>query len=65
MKRVELEKVLRCLGWIFVRHGGNHDVWKRDRKSLAVPRQCNINEITARSILKAAQETEDEEVLPC
>jgi len=50
MKRVELEKVLRCLGWIFVRHGGNHDVWKRDRKSLAVPRQCNINEITAKSI---------------
>ena len=65
MKRVALEKALRYLGWTFVRHGGNHDVWTRGRKSLAVPRQCNINEITAKSILKAAQETEKEEILPC
>ena len=27
MRRKDLEKALRDLGWWFLRHGGKHDVW--------------------------------------
>jgi mRNA interferase HicA len=54
MKRRELEQRLEQLGWHLSRHGGRHDVWCRDERELAVPRHREINEYTARAILKEA-----------
>ena len=55
MSRRELESKLRTLGWTFLRHGGAHDVWSRGQRLLAVPRHNEINEITARRILRDAE----------
>jgi predicted RNA binding protein YcfA (HicA-like mRNA interferase family) len=54
MKKTELLQKLNQQGAIFVRHGGNHDVYKQPRtnKEAAVPRHNEINEHTAKSILK-------------
>ena len=58
MKRRELERQLRELGFVFERHGGKHDVWcNADRSFTAyVPRHAEINERLARAILKRAAE---------
>jgi len=55
MKRRELEKRLKMLGWIFCRRGGRHDIWTDGEYEIAVPRHREINEYTARSILKGAK----------
>ena len=54
MKRRELEKKLRALGWLLVRHGSPHDVWSTGEREIVVPRHNEINEYTARAILKEA-----------
>jgi mRNA interferase HicA len=54
MKRRDLEKKLRSLGWLLVRHGGRHDVWSNGERDLVVPRHNEINEYTAKAILKEA-----------
>ncbi len=58
MKRRELEKKMRSLGWRFVRHGGKHDVWTNqgETKLEYVPRHAEVNERLARAILKNAEE---------
>lgn len=58
MKRRELERRLRDLGWVFERHGGRHDVWCNAARSFTeyVPRHAEINERLARAILKRAAE---------
>jgi mRNA interferase HicA len=58
MKRKELERRLRELGWKFLRHGGRHDVWTSTDGSFTeyVPRHAEINERLARIILKRAKE---------
>jgi mRNA interferase HicA len=55
VKRQEAE--LRALGWYFLKHGGNHDLWAHlDRKrKLAVPRHKEIKEYLARSLLRQAE----------
>ena len=55
MKRRELEKKLSQLGWYFLRHGTCHDVWSNDVDTEAIPRHSEINEFTARGILKRAE----------
>ncbi len=55
MKRRDLEKRLRELGWVLVRHGTRHDVWGKGDRELTVPRHNEINEYTARAILREAQ----------
>jgi len=55
MKRRDLERALRELGWSLVRHGGRHDVWAKGERELVVPRHVEINEYTARAILKEAR----------
>ena len=60
VKRQELESALRALGWSFLKHGGNHDLWghpQRKRK-LAVPRHKEIKEHLARSLLRQAEMSE-------
>jgi len=55
MKRKELEKILKKLSWILSRHGRKHDIWIMDEYEIAVPRHSDINEYTAKSILKDAK----------
>jgi len=54
MRRRDLEKRLRELGWHLVRHGARHDVWAQGERELVVPRHGEINEYTARAILREA-----------
>ncbi len=55
MKRRELEEALRNLGWRFLRHGANHDVWTDGERQEAIPRHTEINEKLARAILRRAR----------
>ncbi len=52
MKRRDLERRLKKLGWHVVRHGARHDIWARGDYENAVPRHDEINEYTANAILK-------------
>lgn len=56
MKVRDLIKKLEAVGFRFLRNGGNHDIYKRDLdgKTIPVPRHREVNEITARGILKEA-----------
>jgi mRNA interferase HicA len=56
MKRQELERHLRALGWTFQRHGRRHDLWGRGKRQEAVPRHDDINERLARAILARAEQ---------
>jgi mRNA interferase HicA len=56
MKRRELEERLKRLGWWFVRHGARHDLWTNGVDVEAIPRHVEVNEITARKILKNAKD---------
>jgi predicted RNA binding protein YcfA (HicA-like mRNA interferase family) len=57
VKRGELERRLKALGWYLHRHGGNHDVWAHASKQhrIYVPRHPVINMNTARRILGDAE----------
>lgn len=52
MRNRELIKRLEKAGFIFVRHGGNHDVYKRGDDEAVIPRHKEINERLARAILR-------------
>ena len=54
MKRQELEKRLRALGWWLIREGRRHRIFTNGILTLAVPRHREINERTAKRILKLA-----------
>ena len=52
MKRRDLIKKLEAKGFILVRHGAKHDVYKRGSDEEQVPRHNEINELLARKIIK-------------
>lgn len=52
MKHRELVKKLEAAGFVFERHGGNHDVHVRGKDQEQIPRHKEINEILARAILR-------------
>lgn len=52
MKRKDLVKKLEAAGFIFERHGGNHDVYTRGKDREMIPRHSEINERLAKAILK-------------
>ena len=52
MKQKDLIKLLREAGFEFRNHGGNHDTYIRGTDIEQIPRHKEINEITARQILK-------------
>lgn len=56
VKRGELERRLRELGWYFLKDGGKHAIWAHAVKShkIYVPRHPKINSNTARAILREA-----------
>lgn len=52
MKRRDLERELRQAGWWLSWHGGKHDIWTNGEEQEAVPRHNEINEYTAKKIIK-------------
>jgi mRNA interferase HicA len=55
VKKRDLERSLRQLGWRFLRHGKKHDVWSEGRREEAIPRHNEINEKLAQAILRRAK----------
>jgi mRNA interferase HicA len=55
VKRKDLVRRLRILGWVLLREGGRHSVFTDGVRTMSVPRHKEINENTARAILKAAK----------
>lgn len=55
MKKRDLETALKKLGWWLSPGGGKHDKWTNGVHSIAVPRHIEVNEYTARGILKQAR----------
>lgn len=56
MKKRDLESALRKLGWSFLRHRANHDLWSKRERQEPIPRHSEINEKLARAILRRADE---------
>lgn len=62
MKKRDLIKRLRTIAKLsatdlkFVREGANHEVWTIGTNQLVIPRHREINEHTARGIIKKAEE---------
>ena len=52
MKRRDLVKKLIKVGFIFERHGGNHDIYRRGDEIEQIPRHKEINEQLAKAILR-------------
>lgn len=52
MKNRDLVKKLEDAGFVFKEHGGNHDKYQRGNDIEIIPRHKEINEITAKKILK-------------
>lgn len=55
MKRRDLERELKRLGWWLKRNGVKHDLWTNGQEEETVPRHNEINELLARKILRTAQ----------
>jgi len=54
MKRIDLIKILENNGWWKAREGDNHTIYTNGERSEPIPRHKEINEITAKMILKRA-----------
>ena len=54
MKRKELISKLEAAGFRFERHGSRHDIYIRGSDIEEIPRHKEINELTAKAILKEA-----------
>ena len=54
MKNKDLKKILTGLGWYFLRKGNSHEIWTNCKDINAIPRHREINENTAKSIIKVA-----------
>ncbi|MBQ3801189.1 MAG: type II toxin-antitoxin system HicA family toxin [Treponema sp.] len=52
MKRKDLIKRLEKAGFVFERHGGNHDVYVRGKDREIIPRHSEINESLAKAIIR-------------
>ena len=52
MKRTDLIRLMEKNGWIFLRSGGNHDIYQKNGEIEAIPRHKEINELTAKSIIR-------------
>ena len=52
MKQRDLIKKLEKAGFVFERHGGNHDIYKRGKDEEQIPNHREINEWLARAIIK-------------
>jgi mRNA interferase HicA len=57
VKRKDLEKMLKELGWSFLREGGSHAIWAKGDDRIPIPRHKEVNENTARGIIREAKGT--------
>jgi predicted RNA binding protein YcfA (HicA-like mRNA interferase family) len=55
VKKRDLEKQLKALGWWQI-EGTKHDKWTNGEVVTMVPRHTEINEYTAKGILKTAKQ---------
>ena len=55
MKKREMERKLKALGWWLKRQGGNHEVWTNGDMEEPLPRHSEISEMLAKKILKKAE----------
>jgi mRNA interferase HicA len=55
MKKRDLEKALKQLGWYFKTQGGRHELWTNGTEIQPIPRHSELNERTAEGILKFAR----------
>lgn len=53
-RRIVVKGVEEC-GYILKRHGASHDVYEKDGDEIEIPRHKDINENTAKAILKKAR----------
>jgi len=56
VKKKDLEAKLKQYGWWLLRQGGNHELWTNGEHNVPVPRHKEINEFTAKGILRKAQQ---------
>lgn len=55
LKRISEAAAAKGIEWELARSGGQHDIFRLgDSVQISVPRHREINELTARAILKAA-----------
>lgn len=53
--RVDRKKLIKILvdsGFVFLRHGANHDIYIRGDRKEAIPRHNEVNELLAKAIIK-------------
>ena len=56
MKKKDLERLVKGLGAELVSQGRGHEIWKsKSGKKFTIPRHKEINEYTAKQILKQAE----------
>ena len=60
MKKRDLEKKLRDLGWWHLREG-KHEIWTNGQDTEPVPRHKEIDEMLARKIIRVAKENPPKE----
>ena len=58
MKKTALVKYLINMGWWKYAEGSKHEKWTNGKIKTTLPRHRNINEITAKAILKLAKENQ-------
>ena len=54
-KKGSREEIAKARVETLYRHGVKHDIWSNGMYEIAVPRHREINEITAKTILKVAK----------
>ena len=57
VKKRDLTNKLKSLGYSFEREGGRHEIWSNGKHRIPIPRHVEINEITAKTILKEAKDS--------
>jgi mRNA interferase HicA len=55
VKKRNLEKRLSQYGWRFLRQGGSHEGWTNGEHIIWIPRHKEVNEFTARGLLRKAR----------
>lgn len=56
VKKRVLDRYLLRYGWRLVRQGGNHEMWTNGEHLVPVPCHKEINEFTARGIMKKVKD---------
>ncbi len=52
MKRRDLIKLMLKNGWVLVRNGAKHDVYRKDDAMETIPRHKELDEMLAKAIIK-------------